>query len=328
MKNRQPAQTTQAPSAPLQSESTGTPTQLPASVTCQTEIPPVDGLQDNQLTVGREFYIHCKGEWPKEFDLEKAQFVWGQPNQKYILKLLSAQLRSADEVDLKVTSYMAAKVQIPNLIMSDGVHQLALGPVNYEVASVLDPKDPQPKPYGPIGPISILWPLAYTLFFSAIAAFLVGYVFNFMWKKRQERELRQKLRELETPLLPEAQFFKDYRALKRENQIFYRDFTSTDILDARDRIDRMLRIFLSREFGVLATELPSQRTLRQLRGNKRWQQLMTPEIEAELARLLVELERSKKDQDRLDRADVLQYAAWSQGLIEKLSANIPEEKLR
>lgn len=313
----------------LNSESSaGSINQLSATLSCQTEIPPMDGLQDNQLTVGREFYIHCKGTWPKEFDLEKAQFVWSQPNQKYILKLLSAQLRSVDEADLKVTSYMAAKVQIPNLILADGTHQMALGPVSFDVASVLDPKTPQPKPYGPIGPISILWPLAYTLFFSFIATVLATYIFRFFWQKRRERELRQKLRELETPLLPEAQFFKDYRALKRESQIFYGEFTSADILDARDRIERMLRVFISREFGVLATEWTSQRTLRQLRGNKRWQQLLTPEVESELARLLVELERSRKDQDRLHRADVLQYASWSQGVIEKLALKIPEEKMR
>lgn len=327
MKTRKPAQA--APSSTETPPMDAKPVPLPDShLNCQIEIPPVDGLIDNQLTVGRDFFIHCKGEWPKDFVIEKAHFFWEKEQQKYFLKLLELQQRSGDEIDLKVTSYMAAKVQIPDLLLTDGAKTIGLGPINYEVASVLDPKQQKPVPYGPISAISIIWPLAYTLVVSAIGAFILGYIFRILWKKKQERVLKQKLRELETPLLPEAQFFKDYRSLKRESPIFYHDFTAGDILEARDRVDRMLRVFVSREFGVLATEHSSQRTLKDLRKNKRWVQLLTPELEADMARILVELERSKKDQERLDRADVLQYASWSQGLIEKLSSRIPEEKSR
>ena len=157
---------------------------------CNLDIPKISGLEDNQLTVGREFYLNCKGDWPKDLVQEKLQFA-GDANMKYTLKVVGFEFRSPEEADIKVVSYVAAKVQIPQLVITDGVKNVELGQVAFQVESVLPKPDaaaggmmpgqqqqPQkPEPFGPFGPATIPVPMLYWFALLGSIAFVALVIF-------------------------------------------------------------------------------------------------------------------------------------------------------
>jgi len=287
-----------------------------SDLNCRIEIPDLPGLKPQELTVGREFLLLCSGNL-SNLDLQKAHFVWPEEQQKYSLKLLGVNSQN-QELALKVTSYVAAKVSIPDLTLSDGQKKLSLGSVNFEVSSVLDPQQKQ-EPFGPMGPFSIEWPLTYTLFFIFMAVVFLSWVASLFWRRKKAKDLAEKLRELDTVLSPEAQFFKDLRQLKRENEVFIGASQSAVLIEARDKIEKMFKHFLSREMRVLATELKPKKLMKALKRQERWRvKNAKVSLEAEVATLIHEFEKSKMDQSKISNQDVMQLISQSQKIVEKI----------
>lgn len=195
-----------------------------SNLNCQINIPEVSGLNANEITVGRHFLIHCQGQWDKAFDFSKAQLVLG-PKEQYILKLFKSEARDTQSFDLDVTTYVAGKIDIPNLEMSDGQHQMQIGQIQFEVQSVLPKPEPQkqgqaqqleqPKPYGYVFG-QIQWPLLYTLI--ALGFVFVGVIY-LIWKamRRQKlKNLQTHVRSYESAQEPEQQFYKTLRQIEKK----------------------------------------------------------------------------------------------------------------
>ncbi|WP_413288374.1 hypothetical protein [Bdellovibrio sp. HCB337] len=239
-----------------------------AAFQCSLDIPKVSGLEDNQLTVGREFYLACKGDWPKTLKLENLKFV-GDENFKYQLKLLGFEFRSPEEADLKVTSYLPAQYQIPQLVLTDGEQTLDLGQVQFEVVSILPPQQPQqqqgvhiegqeqPKvePYGPFGPATIPVPALYWLALLGSIGFMAIMIALKIWRYNQRREMLLRLKEHDSALSPLLEFHQSMRRLQRSNPVFYgKEGTLAELREGTKELSRMFKVYISRRLKVPAFE--------------------------------------------------------------------------
>lgn len=190
-----------------------------ADVKCTTVIPDVPDLKAQELTVGRHFYLSCQGSWDKSFDFTKAQFVTDEQT-KFILKLFKAEARSTDSFDVDMTLYTAGKVQLPDMIISDGTLQIALGPQQFEVVSVLPKPDPQkpepPKPFGyAIGMLH--WPMAYTIIFAVIVLAVIIQAIALAARTQRWKQLSAVVQSFESAQEPDNQFYKTIRELEKKD---------------------------------------------------------------------------------------------------------------
>lgn len=252
-----------------------------AAIQCTLDIPKVSGLEDGQLTVGREFYLICKGEWPKNLKQENLQFA-GDKNTQYQLKLLSFEFRSPEEADIKVTSYLAARHQFPQLQLTDGEQVLDLGPLQFDVQSVLPQQnpvpnpagemregatgEPKPEPYGPMGPATIGIPVLYWVILLS-SLFLVALFTGLrIWRYYQRREMLLRLKEHDAALSPLVEFHQSMRRLQRSNPVFFgKEATEQELREGLAELSRMFKIYLTRRLRVPAFEWSGRLIARDIR---------------------------------------------------------------
>jgi hypothetical protein len=294
------------------------------SIQCKTEIPSLPGLPDNELTVGREFLLICEGEIPKGLQQERISFVL-TPEQKYNLKILGFELRSFSEADFKVTSYSAGAVRFDDLQVTDGTTTFSLGPVQWNVVSVLPKQQPgeektKLEPFGPIGPANLSIPALYWAIFAAIVGLFVLVFFARIYRAVQRRNMIQRLKEHDSALSPLGQFHQSFRKLQRVNPVFFGGVTDhNQIVDCLKTTNEMYRLFLTRRFQVPAMEWSDRLVLKDL---KRYHPLVFSEFSIEMKKIFKEIERGFQDKDTLQEKDVLNIATQVRLLVEKLEKPI------
>lgn len=289
---------------------------------CQVDIPAVEGLQNNELTVGRVFFLRCQSgnetPWPKNIDIEKLQFVL-TPEQKYQIKLLGFEFRTGDTADLKVTSYVGGPVDFKNLQVTDQTQAVDLGPVQFKVKSVLEPPkegQAQVEAYGPMGPASIHFPLVYTVSIVLVIALLTLFIAQKVFRWSQRRRVLARLRQHDAALAPLPQFHQSWRKLRRENPVFFgKDFERTHIEGAFDQLNNFLRIFLIRELHVPALEWSDKLILADLR---KYHKVVFLEAGPDLKKLLGEFTQGEKNKTTLSAQDILVLSEQTRRCVEKI----------
>lgn len=221
-----------------------------SKLNCQMNVPDVSGLNANEITVGRHFLIHCQGQWDKAFDLTQAKLVL-DPKDQYILKLFKAEARDTESFDLDVTAYIAGKVDIPNLEMSDGERQLQLGQMQFEVQSVLPKPEAQkqgsvqpseqPKPYGYVFG-QMQWPLLYTLIAFGFVFLSIIYLIWKAMRRQKLKNLQAHIRSYDSAQDPEQQFYKTLRQLEKK------DYPLVDLTKA-------CRVYILRQYQLPVFDL-------------------------------------------------------------------------
>lgn len=291
-----------------------------AMIQCQTEIPALPGLNDNELTVGREFMLVCEGEFPRTLNLEKLHFVL-KPEQKYQIQLLAFEFRSPTQADIKVTSYKAGQINFENLQLNDGSLDLDLGPLKFMVQSVLPPPQPgQPamkvEPYGPIGPASLGVPMLYwALLFSGIGLIFLIFAAR-IFRGVQRRNMLARLREHDSALSPLAQFHQSFRRLQRMNTVFFGAAADAqNIQQCLTETHAMFKLFLTRKYQLPAMEWTDRLILKDL---KKYHPKVYAELAPDLQKILKEYARGFQDKDSLQEKDVLNIATNTRLLVEKL----------
>lgn len=266
---------------------------------CKIEIPSIDGLLENELTVGREFILHCQGEWPKGFNPDKAQLLVPE-NAKYALRLKGFEFRDLSTADLKVVSYQVGPVRLDQLQVQSADQIVSLSPLQFELKSVIEqPKDPEQKvePYGPFGPALIAWPLVYTLILAVVFVALAGWLGTKIYRRQQRKRLLEEMSEHDSSLDPLQQFYQATRALQRKNPVFFAPQASPqDIREAVNGVDHALRLYLCRHYQIPAFKWNHGTILRDFKARFRIQykdsghQLQSLLRELEQARLANQLE--------------------------------------
>lgn len=291
-----------------------------AAIQCKMEIPAIQGLNDNELTVGREFLLVCEGEFPRTLVQEKLHFVL-RPQEKYQIQLLGFEFRTPTQADLKVTAYRAGQSQFQDLQVTDGTEVLSLGPIQYVVQSVLpkpEPGQPQAKqePFGPIGPASLGVPMLYWAILAGVVGLAALIFVVRVVRVVQRRSMLARLREHDSALSPMSQFHQSFRRLQRVNTVFFGGQADPEhIKQCLDETSAMFRLFLTRKYQVPALEWNDRLILKDI---KKYYPQVFAEYSEDLKKLLKEYARGFEDKDRLKERDVLNIATNTRLLVEKL----------
>lgn len=291
-----------------------------AAIQCKMEIPAIQGLNDNELTVGREFLLVCEGEFPRTLAQEKLHFVL-KPQEKYQIQLLGFEFRTPTQADLKVTAYRAGQSQFQDLQVTDGTEVLSLGPIQYVVQSVLpkpEPGQPQAKqePFGPIGPASLGVPMLYWAILAGVVGLAALIFVVRVVRVVQRRSMLARLREHDSALSPMSQFHQSFRRLQRVNTVFFGGQADPEhIKQCLDETSTMFRLFLTRKYQVPALEWNDRLILKDI---KKYYPQVFAEYSEDLKKLLKEYARGFEDKDRLKERDVLNIATNTRLLVEKL----------
>ncbi len=288
-----------------------------AAIECNVDIPNVSGLVDHQLTVGREFYLVCKGEWPKGFKQESLRFI-GDENLKYQIKFLGFEFRSPEVAEIKVTSYVPAKHQFPQLILTDGEQKVELStvqtPLQYAVQSVLEPQrqggatgqQEKIEAFGPMGPATIAVPVLYWLVLLGIFVVVGVLAVLKAWRYHQRREMLLGLKDHESALSPLQEFHQNMRRLRRENPVFYgMEATPEELRQGVAELSRMFKVFVSRRLKVPAFEWNERLIIKDIH---RYHFLIYEEYSRKIQALFLEFRKAEGANAKLSANDVSQLA--------------------
>lgn len=297
-----------------------------ASYQCKVEIPQVAGLNDNELTVGREFMLVCDGEFPKTLQQDKLQFVL-PPEAKYSIHLMGFEFRSPTQADIKVTSYTAgAPVKFENLQITDGTETLDLGQIQYQLVSVLPPppppsgkpgeQAPKQEPFGPIGPMKIPVPMMYWAILAGVIGLFVLVLMTKIFRSVQRRKIIERLKEHDSALSPLAEFHQRFRRMQRENTVFFGGTPkSDDIPLALDDTRHMLKLYITRRYKIPALEWSPRLILKDL---KKYHPKVYQETGVELEKLVKEFLHASEDRSKINGSDVLNLSKRARLLVEEM----------
>ncbi|AHI06529.1 hypothetical protein BDW_10145 [Bdellovibrio bacteriovorus W] len=294
---------------------------------CTVDIPEVQGLKGGELTVGREFFLHCETEFPHQLDSEKLNFVL-KPEENHQIKLLSFELRSPTSADLKVTSYRTGESNFKELMLSDGEKSVNLGEVQFAVRSVLPPQEApipgmeqaaqQPQPYPAMGPVGISVPVFYWIILAAVIVLFVGAIAYRLIRRLQRKNLIESLRSHDAALSPIAQFHQNSRKLQRANTVFFGGASDqNNITEAVTETEKHLKLFLTRQYQTPALEWGEKAVLRDLKTHHKALYL---EFHKELGSLFEEYLKAKKDFAKVTESDAQQIVKRTRQLVEKMEA--------
>ena len=235
-------------------------------MSCEIKIPPIEGLEENVLTVGRIFHLQCAVDVPEDFDFSKAQFELHEKD-KLFFKLLKVVSQDQKQVSIEATLYSAGEWKIENLNLFDGTKKISLGKFEAQVQSVLS-QDVKAEPFGPIGPLKISVPWLYIFILIGVLLLLFGMIGVRIRRRWQRSSLLNRLREYETPLTALQQFHAESRRWQRENSFFH-DFKAEDTSAKKvlEEINRQVRIFFIRRFQVPALDWNEKLILADLKKN-------------------------------------------------------------
>ncbi|WP_374000379.1 hypothetical protein [Bdellovibrio bacteriovorus] len=291
-----------------------------AAIQCKAEIPSIEGLKDNELTVGREFLLVCDGDFPKDLQQEKLHFVL-KPEQKYQIHFLGFEFRSQTQADVKATAYTAGNIQFEDLQLSDGTQTLSLGPIHYAVQTVLPQQQPgeapvKQEPFGPIGPASIGVPMLYWALLAGFIGLLVLIAISKVYRVVQRRNMLERLREHDSALSPLAEFHQQFRRLQRTNPVFFgKDADKGQIDEVLVETNKIFKLFLTRQFRVPALEWSERLVIKDL---KKYHAKTYAELSEDLKKVLREYQHAFKDRKNLSSNDVLNLATQARVLAEKM----------
>lgn len=294
-----------------------------AAIQCKVEIPNVSGLKENELTVGREFLLACEGEFPKNLAQDKLQLVV-KPEQKYSIKLLGFEFRSATQADIKVTSYTPGQVQFENLQIGDESQVVDLGPVSYKLESVLPPPEPpkhgeqqaKVEPYGPIGPMTISVPNLYWAILASIIGLIVLFIAARIFRYVQRRNMIERLKEHDSALSPVAEFHQNFRRMQRVNTVFFGGQAKPeDIPLCLDETRGMLKLYITRRYQIPALEWGPRLILKNL---KKYHPKVYQETGDELEKLIKEFLHAHEDRAGISSSDMLNLTKRTRLLVEEM----------
>lgn len=285
-----------------------------AEFRCRLDIPEVQGLRSNELTVGREVLLTCDGRWPSGWN-EKTPLQAELPahlNQTF--KILRLEKLSDETMQVTFTLYAVGPWKEP-MILTDGTERVDLGVQSMEVLSVLDPKEPRDKPYGLFGPLGLSVPPSWILFGFALVISLVSIAVLELNKRLQRRRLLEFLNRHQSVLSPLQEFHQTMRILKRESSAFTGQSTpAPEVQDAILKIHSMVNLFLTRRFLLPVERWSEQAFMRALRRENRG---LSAKTLVDLRRLLLEFREARKSTVLKER-DAIQLAEESRRLMETM----------
>jgi hypothetical protein len=227
------------------------------AVNCKINIPKIEGLEDQVLTVGRRFILACDGDWDKQFNFTQAHLD-GSGLKPEMIHVFQAQAVDLKGFEVDATFYVASKISGQSLTLKDGVLEVPLSMADVQIQSVLPtPQSAQsgqsqqpPQPHGFL--LSDL-ALPQIYFFSAailIVLFCVIFVYSIL-RRRFWRKLEADLRNYDSPLSPEGQAYRNLRLL---------DKTGFNVIEFK----KLIYLYILRRYQTPIFELKKNKSQRRL----------------------------------------------------------------
>lgn len=212
-------------------------------------------IDKEQVTVGDHLLLNCTGDSPPGFSLEKSEFKLNEAN-KYTVKLLKAEHADSGAFNLDFTVYAPGEYKINELILTDGINEISLNGATIKVESVLKPSEDgkPPEPFGALMPIGIITPVYYyllLLFFVLVTGLYGAYR---MKRHLYYKKLKEKLKQYDSPITVDAQFYKSVRLAEKGNYPL-------------DQIEKAFRLYNLRAYQLPMFELSNERVLKYFRRN-------------------------------------------------------------
>lgn len=199
---------------------------------CEMTIPPIEGLKDGAMSVGRHVLLNCKSDAPispSQFDFTKAQFKLSEAetNKLKLFTVLTDAPKEAvsggelqvSQAAIDMTFYYTGPQNISQLVLTDGVNELQLAGPSLNVESVIQPSQDgkPPEPFGPIAPIPISIPAAYFMYAVGVIVLFLAYSIFKAQRLAYYRRLKNKLAQYTSPTAPDTQFYKAIRSAEKKN---------------------------------------------------------------------------------------------------------------
>lgn len=273
-----------------------------------------------ELTVGEVFYAGCTA--PEKINATHFSLKIDE-KQKYSLKLLGSENQDNKWV-FKFTSYQVGAQQFPQVeLVAEGavsgpeagagagagseVEKFNLGPLNFKVASVLNPQE-KTEPFGPFSGISMGIPLLYWLILLFAILTMISSISGYFLVRWKRKKMLARLEEFEIATSPLQQFYSTYRKLQREHGFFHLKESDIDKDKAAypvvlNEMEQALKLFLLRKFKTPALENKWSYTLKDI--SRYHAEFMSFQY-SELKEIIKELEKAKVAIENLKPKDLIQ----------------------
>lgn len=241
---------------------------------------------------------------------EKIWLEWPDEKQKYGIKILKTKSSTPSETVFEVAAYKPEKYDNVSLTLTDGISKVPVQAMTFEVLSVRTQEDI--APFESFGPLKVGYPLWFWVTIVLTVLLIAGGSMLILVRNARRRRLLDSLEQYNTMLSPFNQFSKDMR------QIFKRLQTTHNRDEAQkvfQKIDEDFRLYLTRELRVPAMLFNNAQILKEL---KKYHRDIFKDLEPQFRKLLVELEKAKGDQQRIQPKDNEQLYYLARGIGEKI----------
>lgn len=183
---------------------------------CKVNIPPVEGLEDGQMTVGRHMQLDCSTNEAALVDFAKAS-LRSNSSTPQMYRLFKVESENAQKFKLHLTLYKTGDVDISEFVLTDGVNDVAFQPQPVKVISVVEKpaEGKKPEPFGPVFPIEINLPLAYVIVMGAMVFTLILMLLMAIRKRAKLKSLKDGLVAYDSPTDPDTQFYRSLRVAEK-----------------------------------------------------------------------------------------------------------------
>ena len=267
------------------------------------------------LTVGSKFGLRCHGDIAVNWDQGLPHLAFKTPEEQYTLVILQSTQQDPTDVQYIVTAYKTGEHKPEYIRILQGAAGQEKGfeanGLTWTARSVIDPKQQQPQPYGPLGPWRLSLPLWFTITVVAALLVLAYVIFRRVRRHLQRRRMLEDLKRHQTALQPLHQFYRDARNLRRRMNAV-KDGAELKAISAD--LDREFRLYVLRRFQIPTLDWSNGEILQDLR--RRHQQTYRAGGEA-LKRTLRELTKLNS-RSAIDLKDVEQMHRMSLDAAERL----------
>lgn len=298
---------------------------------CELVPPQIQPQNQGPLTVGQYLYLSCQpitetaaeaggvdnseqersfADW-SQWDLKSIRFKLNSEDTEFV-KIFSAEAEAATgRLIIKMTLYKAGPQPLEELSVTDGNAEVSLQGEPIEIKSVIQPPadGQQVKPFGPVLPLTLSTPVSYYVVFLLSLLALGLFIVLQLRRISYERALKNKLRDYQSPLAPDAQI---YRAIRLAEKVGY------PIAD----LEKAFKLYLLRRFELPIFDLTESSAMRYFK--RRWPHLK--ELRLSAYKILTELtDLQKKDEVRAeDQANTLSLIRKIYKFIESTESRAEE----
>ena len=217
-----------------------------------------------KISVGQKLALECDGT-PSKIGRENLVIeTWD--TQKYSLHLLETRELGETKATLIVTPWRAGEWKVQNPALTDHKVRVGLGDFEYTVSTVIDPKtNPEGKPFPPLHPLTLAWPLWLWIFVAAIACGILYLLGLLVRKSLRRKKLLATLEANATALSPVNHFNKELRKLQRQIPLSGQTWSKDESRAYFKELDSQFRWFLARELVIPALDSSTGTILAELK---------------------------------------------------------------